>query len=190
MLLDRIDIDAHGPLQRVELGPFAEHLNIVSGPLGSGKTAISRFIRDSLVNREYPLGMLSSSTGRIVWADRNGLVHCRREQDGTATGRRTIEFESRGDVDRNFGSLQHSWLGDICSSTDSSRAVRSIQLPESIVDGVITDTAVTSVARVVSACLRSGLDSAEIFRAAVDRGFDLPRSRWSRRSRAKRGLSK
>ena len=100
-----------------------------------------------------------------MWADRNGLVHCRREQDGTATGRRTIEFESRGDVDRNFGSLKHSWLGDICSSTDSSRAVRSIQLPESIVDGVITDTAVTSVARVVSACLRSGLDSAEIFRA-------------------------
>ena len=29
----------------------------------------------------------------------------------------------------------------------------------SIVDGVITDTALTSVARVVSACVRSGLDS-------------------------------
>lgn len=166
MLLDRIDIDAHGPLQRVELGPFAEHLNIVSGPLGSGKTAISRFIRDSLVEREYPLGMLSSSTGRIVWADRNGLVHCRREKDGTAQGRRTIEFESRGDLDREFGSLQkHSWLGDICSSTDSSRAVRSIQLPESIVDGVITDASVTSVARVVSACVRSGLDSVETYRS-------------------------
>ncbi len=165
MLLDRIDIDAHGPLHRVELGPFSEHLNVVFGPLGSGKTAISRFVRDSLVNREYPLGMLSSSTGRIVWADRDGLVHCRREQDGTASGRRTIEFESRGNGFRDFGSLQHSWLGNLCSSTEASRAVRSIQLPESIVDGVITDTAVTSVARVASACVRSGLDSASANRS-------------------------
>ena len=97
MLLDRIDIDAHGPLHHVELGPFAEHLNVVCGPEGSGKTAIARFVRDALVNRDYPLGMLSSSTGRVVLADRNGLVHCRREKDGTAQGRRTIEFESRGD---------------------------------------------------------------------------------------------
>ncbi|NNE00336.1 MAG: hypothetical protein HKN47_23705, partial [Pirellulaceae bacterium] len=81
MLLDRIDIDAHGPLSRVELGPFAEHLNVVCGPEGYGKTAIARFIRDSLVDRHYPLGMISSSGGRVVWADRAGRVHCRREQD-------------------------------------------------------------------------------------------------------------
>ncbi|MFK8114560.1 MAG: DUF4332 domain-containing protein [Rubripirellula sp.] len=165
MLLDRIDIDAHGPLNRVELGPFAEHLNVVCSPEGSGKTAIVRFIRDSLVDRDYPLGMLSSSGGRIVWADRNGLVHCRREQDGTATGRRTVEFESRGDYSRNFDGLEHSWLNGVCTSTDSSRAVQSIQLPESIVDGVITDSAATSVARVVSACVRSGLDSHETYRS-------------------------
>ena len=63
MLLDRIDIDAHGPLHTVELGPFAEHLNVVCGPDAAGKTAIARFVRDSLTDRNYPLGMLSSSTG-------------------------------------------------------------------------------------------------------------------------------
>jgi hypothetical protein len=164
MLLDRIDIDAHGPLNRVELGPFAEHLNVVCSPQGSGKTAIVRFIRDSLVNREYPLGMLSSSGGRVVWADRNGLVHVRRERDGTPTGRRTVEFQSRGEQRRDYAGLEQSWLRGINTSTDSSRAVRSIQLPESIVDGVITDAGGTSVARVVSACVRSGLDSPETYR--------------------------
>lgn len=164
MLLDRIDIDAHGPLNRVELGPFAEHLNVVCSPEGSGKTAIARFIRDSLIDREYPLGMLSSSRGRVVWADRNGLIHCRREQDGTPTGRRTIEFESRGVYERNYTGVDNSWLQGIGASSDSSRAVRSLQLPESIVDGVITDSATTSVARVVSACVRSGLDSPETYR--------------------------
>ncbi len=165
MLLDRIDIDAHGPLHRVELGPFAEHLNVVCGPEGSGKTAIARFVRDALASRDYPLGMLSSSTGRVVLADRNGLVHCRREQDGTAQGRSTVEFESRGDQDRHFGSFEGSWFNGLSASSDSSRAIRSIQLPESIVDGVVTDTAVTSVARVVSACVRSGLDSHEAYHA-------------------------
>ena len=72
MLLDRIDIDNHGPLNQVELGPFAAHLNLICSPEGSGKTAIARFIRDSLVDREYPIGMLSSSSGRIVWADEHG----------------------------------------------------------------------------------------------------------------------
>lgn len=163
MLLDRIDIDGHGPLHHVELGPFAEHLNVVTGPRGSGKTAIVRFIRDSLVQRDYPLGMLSASSGRVVWADRNGLIHCRREQDGTAAGRRRVEFESRGETVGQLDSLGRSWFGDACESTDSGRAIESLQLPESIVDGVITDTAITSVARVVSACVRSGLDSPETY---------------------------
>ncbi len=56
MLLDRIDIDAHGPLHRVELGPLAEHLNVVFAPDGSGKTAISRFIRDALVGSQLSAG--------------------------------------------------------------------------------------------------------------------------------------
>lgn len=164
MLLDRIDIDAHGPLHRVELGPFAEHLNVVCGPEGSGKTAIVRFIRDSLVNREYPLGMMSSSTGRIVWADGNGLIHCRREKDGTSAGRTTVEFESRGDDTTSLDSLGSCWVAN-GSAVDSTLTARSIQLPESLVDGVITDTAVTNVARVVSACIRNGLDSPETYRS-------------------------
>jgi len=165
MLLDRIDIDGHGPLHHVELGPFAEHLNVIAGPRGSGKTAIVRFIRDSLVQRDYPQGMLSASSGRVVWADRNGMIHCRREQDGTATGRRTVEFESRGQTVGHLDSLGQSWFGDASKSTDSGRAFESLQFPESIVDGVITDTAITSVARVVSACVRSGLDSPETYNA-------------------------
>ena len=165
MLLDRIDIDAHGPLNCVELGPFAEHLNVVCGPEGSGKTAIVRFIRDSLVSRDYPVGMLSSSSGRVVWADRNGLVHCRRESDGTYLGRQSVEFESRGARDRNFDGLENSWLRGVGTSTDRGRAMQSLQLPESLVDGVITDSAVNSVARVVSACVRSGLDSIQTYRS-------------------------
>ncbi len=41
MLLEKIDIDAHGPLNHVEAGPFSEHLNVIVGPDGSGKTAIA-----------------------------------------------------------------------------------------------------------------------------------------------------
>ena len=159
MLLDRIDIDAHGPLSRVELGPFCEHLNVICGPEGAGKTAIARFIRDSLVHREYPLGMMSSSTGRVVWSDQEGKLHCRREMDGTKVGRQSVEFEPRGDFRSQFDSLHKSWVAGR-ANRDNQRAMTSIRIPESIVDGVITDTAITSLARVVSACIRSGLDTA------------------------------
>lgn len=165
MLLDRIDIDVHGPLHRVELGPFSEHLNVVCGPHGSGKTAIARFVRDSLVDRQYPLGMMSSSTGRIVWADREGIVHCRREKDGTAHGRTSVDFEPRGDFTEHFGHLRHSWISNVCNTSDRSRATAAIELPESLVDGVITDTAVTNLSRVLNACVRSGLDTAEAIEA-------------------------
>ena len=163
MLLDRIDIDNHGPLNRVELGPFSEFLNLVSAPEGAGKTAIARFVRDSLIRREYPLGMMSSSTGRVVWADRNGKIHCRRENDGTATGRRTVEFETRGDVAHRFDWLHGTWIDGIADSTDATRALESIRIPESIVDGIVTDTAVTSVSRIVHAALRSGLGDPALF---------------------------
>ncbi|TWU49571.1 DUF4332 domain-containing protein [Rubripirellula reticaptiva] len=168
MLLDRIDIDAHGPLNGVELGPFSEHLNVVTSPDGSGKTAIVRFIRDSLVNREYPLGMMSSSTGRVVWADRHGMLHCRREKDGTAGGRRSVQFESRGDKMPPSTGFHHASWASVTSHagfSDSALAMKSIQLPESLVDGVITDATVTSVSRVVSACVRNGLDSPETYRS-------------------------
>jgi len=163
MLLDRIDIDAHGPLNRVEIGPLSEHLNVLLSPEGAGKTAIARFIRDSLVDREYPLGMMSSSTGRVVWADRNGMVHCRREQDGSPHGRRTIEFETRGEYPLRYENLRESWVSGAGRSGDARMSLKSIQLPESIVDGVITDTHNTNVIRVVSACIRSGLDCQDTY---------------------------
>jgi hypothetical protein len=183
MLLDRIDIDTHGPLARVELGPFSELLNVVYGPTGSGKTAIVRFIRDSLIQREYPLGMLSSSSGRVVWADRHGLVHCRRETDGTPEGRRTVEVERRGGFD-HFGRADHglnhrdadylndasvsqphhryghheSWFGGMGSSQDANLVLQSIRMPESVVDGIMTDTSISSVARVIASAIAAGLD--------------------------------
>lgn len=164
MLLDRIDIDVHGPLHHVRLGPFAEQLNVVYAPPGAGKTAIARFVRDSLLDREYPRGMLSASSGRVVWANRSGLVHCRREQDGTATGRRSVDFEARGSAP-DVPSSTASWLSEFWHGSSSGRAIESLKLPESIVDGVITDTAITSLARVVSACVRAGLDSSENYQS-------------------------
>ena len=165
MLLDRIDIDAHGLLHRVELGPLAEHLNVVFAPDGSGKTAISRFIRDALVDRTYPLGMFSSSTGRVVLSDVQGMVHCYREKDGTKSGRRRVEFESRGDFRGRYDLLENPWLRGISQRSDTVAAVASLELPEAIVDGVITDTSSGSVARVVSACVRSGLDSSASYQS-------------------------
>ncbi|MGI9468871.1 MAG: DUF4332 domain-containing protein [Rubripirellula sp.] len=159
MLLDRIDIDTHGPLQRVELGPFSEQINVVHAPEGSGKTALARFVRDALVERQYPLGMLSSSTGRVVFAGRHGLVHYYREQDGTAHGRQTIQYEPRGTDPVNFGVELTGWLPNISNSNDAELAIQAFNLPEAIADCVITDSAVTNIARVVSACVRSGLDS-------------------------------
>lgn len=188
MLLDRIDIDNHGPLCRVELGPFSEHLNVVCGPEGSGKTAIVRFVRDSLIRRQYPLGMMNSSTGRVVWADRNGKVHCRREKDGTPDGRCTIEFESRGDSQFVYDALRDSWLHGASQSSDAHRALQSLQMPECLVDGILTDTAVSNVARVVASCLQLDLDDPNLFqhlplgdsfhkdsdtRRSFDHGLDL-----------------
>jgi hypothetical protein len=189
MLLERIDIDAHGALHHVELGPFAAHLNVISGPRGSGKTAIARFIRDSLVRREYPQGMLSASSGRVVWADGNGLVHCRREPDGTPLGRRTVEFENRGNTLGQFDSLGRSWFSAGRTRTAADRAIDSLQLPESIVDGVITDTAITSVARIVSACVRSGLDSRQSYQSLPLHDAALDNDAYERSRRLRRELA-
>lgn len=159
MLLDRIDIDTHGPLKRVELGPFSEQINVVNAPEGSGKTALARFVRDALIERQYPLGMLSSSTGRVVFAGHQGLVHYYREQDGTAHGRQTIQFEPRGANPVNFGLEPTGWLQNISENNDAELAIQAFNIPEEIADCIITDSALTDVARVVSACVRSGLDN-------------------------------
>jgi hypothetical protein len=143
MLLDRIDIDSHGPLARIGVGPFSQQLNVVQTAAGSGKTALVRFLRDSLTGTTPAYGGMAKSSGRVVWAAADGLYHCRREPDGTTQGRRFVEFESRlgsGPADR------------------MNRPSLVIDLPPAIADGIVTDTTMTSVRRVIESVLQSGLD--------------------------------
>lgn len=142
MLLDRIDIDSHGPLARIGLGPFSQQLNVITAPAGAGKTALVRFLRDSLTGTTPAYEGLAKSSGRVVWAAADGLYHCRREPNGTPQGRRFVEFESR------LGGPAHAW----------NRPSVVVDLPAAIVDGIVTDTTVTSLRRIVQAVLRSGLD--------------------------------
>jgi len=143
MLLDRIDIDSHGPLARIGVGPFSQQLNVVHTAAGSGKTALVRFLRDSLTGTTPAYGGMAKSSGRVVWAAADGLYHCRREPDGTSQGRRFVEFESR--------------LGGYNADRFNRPSV-VIDLPASIVDGIVTDTVMSSVRRVVHAVIESGLD--------------------------------
>ena len=143
MLLDRIDIDSHGPLARIGVGPFSQQLNVVHTAAGSGKTALVRFLRDSLTGTTPAYGGMSKSSGRVVWAAADGLYHCRREPDGTTQGRRFVEFEGR--------------LGGYNADRFNRPSV-VIDLPPAIVDGVVTDTVMTSVRRVIQSVLESGLD--------------------------------
>ncbi|MEM9587889.1 MAG: DUF4332 domain-containing protein, partial [Planctomycetota bacterium] len=61
-----------------------------------------------------------------------------------------------------FDGLRDSWIRGAGGTTDASLARQSIQLPESIVDGVITDTTLVNVTRVVQACLSAGLDDPKL----------------------------
>ncbi|MEM6776983.1 MAG: DUF4332 domain-containing protein [Planctomycetota bacterium] len=165
MLLDRIEIDSHGPLHRVEIGPLSHHLNVILGPIGSGKTAISRFIRDSLLDRDYPAGMLSQSAGRVVWVDQHGWFHCRREHDGTHAGRHTFQFQPRGESFGQANAYRSGWFS-VPAGPESPTLVESlhdptiagVQIPDTIVDGILVDTMVSSIGHVVAACLQSGLE--------------------------------
>jgi len=143
MLLDRIDIDSHGPLARIGVGPFSQQLNVVHTAAGTGKTALVRFLRDSLTGTTPAYGGMSKSSGRVVWAAADGLYHCRREPDGTTQGRRFVEFEGR--------------LGGYNADRFNRPSV-VIDLPPAIVDGIVTDTVMTSVRRVIQSVVESGLD--------------------------------
>jgi hypothetical protein len=143
MLLDRIDIDSHGPLARIGVGPFSQQLNVVHTAAGSGKTALVRFLRDSLTGTTPAYGGMAKSSGRVVWAAADGLYHCRREPDGTTQGRRFVEFESR------LGSGLDDRL---------NRPSLVIDLPPAIADGIVTDTMMISVRRVIESVVQSGLD--------------------------------
>lgn len=102
MLLERIEINSCGALERIHLGPFSHRLNVVLGAPGSGKTATLEFIRSLMLgsDRHWHRGV----SGQIIWAGDDGLWHCRRESDGTTTGRLQVDYHSRNgrlvDADR------------------------------------------------------------------------------------------
>ncbi len=147
MLLDRIDIESHGPLNRVLIGPFSQALSAVVAASGSGKTALIRFLRDSLTGTTPTRDGLAQSIGRIVWSAADGRYHCRREPDGTNQGRRLVEFESRL-YDANFAGQSRYGRESIV-----------VDLPACVVDGIVTDTAIIEVGRCVQAAIASGLDN-------------------------------
>ncbi len=144
MLLDRIDIESHGPIQEIHLGPFSPALNILSAPSGTGKTALVRFLRDSLAGASPAFNGMAQSAGRVVWAAADGLFHCHRQPDGTRHGRRHVDFERRLEAGENA----RRW----------ARESIVVDLPAAIVDGIVTDTTITSVERVIAAAVDAGLD--------------------------------
>lgn len=148
MLLDRIDIESHGPLKRVALGPFSQTLNAIVAASGSGKTALVRFLRDSLTGTTPAREGLAESCGRVVWSAADGYYHCRRTPNGTAQGHRFVELETRA-----------------AGGTSRPRFAREaivVDLPACVVDGIVTDTMLTSVQHCVQAAIASGLDPSAI----------------------------
>lgn len=152
MLLDRIDIDSHGPLSRLGIGPFSEQLNVVYSAPGRGKTALVRFLRDSLTGTTPAFAGMAQSSGRVVWSAADGLYHCRREPDGTNQGRRFVDFECR--------------VGGYNAERFNRPAVVT-DLPMAVVDGIVTDTVMTSARRVVQALLDTGLDRFDTVDAGI-----------------------
>ncbi len=144
MLLDRIDIDSHGPLARVTLGPFSQTLNAIVAASGSGKTALVRFIRDSLTGTTPARDGLAQSIGRVVWSAADGFYHCRRTPNGTAQGHRFVEFENR--------------TADPFQNSRIARESIVVDLPACVVDGIVTDTVLTSALHCIQAAIAAGLD--------------------------------
>lgn len=144
MLLERVDIDSHGPLKGIALGPFSHQLNVIQAPRGYGKTAWVRFLRDSLTGNTPSRRGLESSQGLAVWKAADGLYHCHREPDGTLPGRRWVTFQGRS-------------IQPLANPGVHANVV--VDVPAPIVDGIVTDTTLTSVRRVVASLLAAGLDT-------------------------------
>lgn len=143
MLLERVDIDSHGPLKGIGLGPFSHQLNVIQAPPGCGKTAWVRFLRDSLTGNTPSRRGLEASKGLAVWKAADGLYHCHREPDGSLPGRRWVTFQGRS---MQLADHHHGPANVV------------VDVPAPIVDGIVTDTTLTSVRRVVAALLAAGLE--------------------------------
>ena len=155
VMLDRMEIDRHGPLHRVEIGPMSRGVNVVQIAPGGGKTALARFLRDSLIERAYPAGMFDASAGQVTWLAPEGRLHCHRQCDGSRAGRKHRRFESRGES-------AAAWQGWSAPGSHGHRDAAAFEIPEAIVDSVIVDTSGTDPARIVEAIdpMVQGLDHA------------------------------
>lgn len=160
MLLERIDIDSCGSLERIQLGPFSHRLNAVFGPPGAGKTATIEFVRSVMLgtDRHWHQGCV----GRVVWAGRDGLLHCRREADGTAHGRLSMDVVDRnGYSHSNSHSNSHSSLNTHRDAEDYGRLSSSVDLPRVAIDALVAPGRETSFAKMVEACRALGLTNVE-----------------------------
>lgn len=140
MLLERIDIDQQGPLHQVQLGPFSHKLNAIFGTAGVGKTTVLHFLRETMLGELQPSQPLQDiQRGRVVWAGRDGLMHCVRGSDGGLV----VDFEPR-----NGQPVQHG----------QEHAHRLAHVSQSVVDGIITSSNEHSITQAIAAAHRAGLD--------------------------------
>ncbi|XZE51972.1 DUF4332 domain-containing protein [Planctomycetaceae bacterium SH139] len=150
MLLEKIEIDSCGSLEQIHLGPFSHRLNVVFGPPGSGKTACLEFIRSVMLgsDRDWHRG----ASGRVVWADREGLVHCRRELDGTSRGRLLVDCVARDDraYNHHYGYR---------TASNYQNLERLVELPRQLLDAIVAPASQIDLATVLAACQQAGLNT-------------------------------
>jgi len=94
-----IRVDRFGACSDLSLDSLASELNVVCGPIGSGKAAISQFIRailfgfDSDTRQRYLPPDSRGFGGSLAVYDRDGYQTISRSDDGSVDGRLTIEHE-------------------------------------------------------------------------------------------------
>ncbi|WP_164100649.1 DUF4332 domain-containing protein [Candidatus Laterigemmans baculatus] len=164
MLLDRIEIDSCGSLERIQLGPFSHRLNAIYGARGAGKTTTLEFLRSVMLgtDRQWHRG----ATGSVVWADHEGLLYCRRERDGTPAGRLSVDYVARnGHIhDHHYGYRD---------PRNYHHLDRMSELPRQTLDAIVAATHQTSVPAILDACRAAGLDTV----ASVDNEAAIARLR-------------
>ena len=150
MLLERIDIDSRGMLSGVQLGPFSPRLNVVFGAPGSGKTATIDFIRSVMLGADRHWH--ASLSGHVVWSNREGLLDCRRELDGTPHGRLMVDFLARDgrSYDRHYGYR---------TPEQYDRLDQLVDIPRRSLDALVAPSKEISVQSVYEACRAAGLDT-------------------------------
>ncbi|MBP88944.1 MAG: hypothetical protein CMJ64_19885 [Planctomycetaceae bacterium] len=99
MQIKDIRIDRFGRCSDLSLDALANELNVVCGPVGSGKTAVSQFVQailygfDSGTRQRYLPSESRGFGGSLAVHDRDGYQTISRSDDGSVDGRLTIEHE-------------------------------------------------------------------------------------------------